>query len=614
MELRTLVERAKAGDQQAMAQLYQETSPRVYALALRLTGNPDQAMDVVQESYLSALQNLESLRNPEAFLSWIFQIAANRCRKVLRQEGRFVSPGGEDEEEQDYFDAIPDPNEDLIPEEAADIGETRRLVMELVNQLPEAQRECVILYYFSQCSVEQIARLQACTEGTVKSRLNYARKKLKEGVLALEARDNIRLHSLAPIGLLFACVGSELPAPGAFLLTWQNVAAGVGTAGAAAASAGAASAAGQSAGAGAGAAAASGSQTASGVGAAAKGMAGALKMKIAAGVAAAAVLAGGAGVVLHQSAVTFSDPVFEQNVRIILDKPTGPLHESDLQEITVLWISDEGMSTEFHQDQDFFTNADEGTQPVTSLADVSLFPDLDMLHCYTHDSGALLNTLTENETLHFIVNGLAGEEGLWIEDLSFVERLPNLTYLSLCTAADADLTPVEEKESLRELNLRMEGGGTLDVSQLTGLYRLTLESEQDTELRLETTQELPELLMLELGNGGTLDFSLEVLSNMPALELLELDMVKNLDLTPVARLPHLRALALNYRGGDNPPADLTPLLESESLEICGIYLLPEGSVVPPQLPVSIQEWEQYWTILYEVQDRVNQMIRENGPA
>ena len=82
MELRTLVEQAKTGDPAAMGELYQATNQRVYALALRLTGNPDEAMDVVQESYLSALQNLEGLRNPDAFLSWIFQIAANRCRKL----------------------------------------------------------------------------------------------------------------------------------------------------------------------------------------------------------------------------------------------------------------------------------------------------------------------------------------------------------------------------------------------------------------------------------------------------------------------------------------------------------------------------------------------------
>ena len=612
MDLRTLVEQAKGGDQQAMGALYQQTCQRVYALALRLTGNKDTAMDVVQESYLSALEHLEDLRNPDAFLSWIFQIAANRCRKVQRQAGRLVSPGGEDEEEADYFDAIPDPNEALIPEAAADSGETRRLVMELVDSLPPEQRECVILYYFTQCPVEQIARVQGCAEGTVKSRLNYARKKLKEGVLALEARDNIRLHSLAPIGLLFACIGDELPSPAAFLLTWQNVAAGVGTAGTAAASAGAASAAaGQGAGAGAGAAAAGGSQAASGVSAAAKGMAGALKIKIAAGVAAAAVLAGGAGVMLHQPAVTFSDPVFEQNIRILLDKPTGALRESDLNEITVLRITDEGMLTD--SSQSFPEIAVEGTRPVSSLADVALFPDLDILHCNTHDSGALLNTLTENETLHFISGGAAGGEGLWIEDLSFVERLPNLTSLSLAVAAGADLTPVEERESLRSLNLILEDGDTVDVSRLTGLYWLTLSTITGSDLALETSQELSQLLALELG-GGTAASSLEVLSSTPSLELLDLYMVNPLDLTPVARLPHLRALQLNYANINNPPADLTPLLQSDSLEICSVDFLPEGSIVPPQLPVSIQEREQYWTILYEVQDRVNQLIREKGPA
>ena len=72
VELCVLVEEAKAGNQAAMGALYQETSQRVYALALRLTGNPDQAMDVVQGSYLSAIEHLDSLRNPNAFMSWMF--------------------------------------------------------------------------------------------------------------------------------------------------------------------------------------------------------------------------------------------------------------------------------------------------------------------------------------------------------------------------------------------------------------------------------------------------------------------------------------------------------------------------------------------------------------
>ena len=202
MALKTLVERAKGGDQQAMGELYEQTSQRVYALALRLTSDPELAMDVVQDTYLSAMQNLEKLRDPQALTHWLAQIAANRCRKLLRKEGRYVSPQ-QDEEDTSFFDAIPDPDEKLIPETAADDGETRRLLRELIDDLPEAQRECMILFYFSQCPVEQIAQVQECSEGTVKSRLNYGRKKLKEGILALEARDGIRLHSLVPVGVLF---------------------------------------------------------------------------------------------------------------------------------------------------------------------------------------------------------------------------------------------------------------------------------------------------------------------------------------------------------------------------------------------------------------------------
>ena len=187
MEMTELVRRAQAGDQEAMGELYQQTSKQIYALALRLTGRPELAMDAVQDTYLSAMQNLEKLRDPKALTHWLAQIAANRCRKLLRKEGRYVSPQ-QDEEDTSFLDAIPDPDEKLIPETAADDGETRRLLRELIDDLPQAQRECMILFYFSQCPVEQIAQVQECSEGTVKSRLNYGRKKLKEGILALEAR------------------------------------------------------------------------------------------------------------------------------------------------------------------------------------------------------------------------------------------------------------------------------------------------------------------------------------------------------------------------------------------------------------------------------------------
>ena len=600
MELTELVRKAQGGDQEAMSQLYQQTCQRVYALALRLTSDPDRAMDAVQESYLSALQNLDKLQKPEAFLHWMFQITANCCRKFHNREKRYVSPE-QDEEENSYFDSIPDPDEKLLPEAAADSGETRRLVMELVDRLPQEQRECVVLYYFSECSVEEISRLQACTENTVKSRLNYARKKLKEGVLALEARDGIRLHSFAPIGLLLACTGEELPASAAFLHAWQNVAAGLGTAGAAAAStAAAAASAGEAAGTGAAAAAggqaagtgaaaaASGGHTAAG--AAVKGVAGALKMKIAAGVAAGAVLVGGMGIALNQSpAVTFADPAFEQNIRVLLDIPSGAIRESDLEDIPSLSICGDGMSIYSYE-------AEEGTGPVSSLEDLSLFPDLWRVDYQISDDGALLETLPVSDTIISLSVNVNDAEGPGISDLSFLDQLPQLTRLNAHLSTGTDLTPVEQKTPLNNLSLQLDGNDTLDVSQLTNLRVLDFWGAQDIEIALETSSDLPELQYLHLPGGSQLVSSLDILYHMPALEYLNLNAVADTDLTPLGQLEHLRVAILDYNGR---PIDLTPLTQCPNLEVCSAYDIPEGSVVPPELPMEIGTHE-----------RADELIRE----
>ena len=613
MELTELVRKAQGGDQEAMSQLYQQTCQRVYALALRLTSDPDRAMDAVQESYLSALQNLDKLQKPEAFLHWMFQITANCCRKFHNREKRYVSPE-QDEEENSYFDSIPDPDEKLLPEAAADSGETRRLVLELVDRLPQEQRECVVLYYFSECSVEEISRLQACTENTVKSRLNYARKKLKEGVLALEARDGIRLHSFAPIGLLLACTGEELPASAAFLHAWQNVAAGLGTAGAAAAStAAAAASAGEAAGTGAAAAAggqaagtgaaaaASGGHTAAG--AAVKGVAGALKMKIAAGVAAGVVLAGGAGIALSQSpAVTFADPAFEQNIRVLLDIPSGTIREDDLEEVRMLWVTDTGMALGW-TDQDSFSIAEEGTGPVSSLEDLSQLPYLTGVHLYSHDPDTLLGTIGENAQLTFL--DLGAIPGAEAADLRFLEGLPNLKLLSMSVAPGADLTPLEERMSLMHLHLLLQGH-TLDLSGLTELRDLSVQDASGSRNTLTLTAELPGLLMLTVDRYENFPGALELVSYMPALEYISLSAKEEvMDLSPLSQLTQLWAVNLNLF---QLPVDLTPLAACPSLEVCSPYALPEGSIVPPGLPLELGGRDQLWAVYDEILEKVNQAI------
>lgn len=582
MDLTELVRRAQAGDAQAMGELYEQTSRRVYALALRLTNDGERAMDVVQETYLAVLQHLDSLRNPEAFLSWTFQIAANRCHRLNKQEGRYVSVPSEEEGDGDFLEAIPDPDEGILPESVADNLETRRLVMKLVDKLPDVQRECVILFYFSRLTVEQIAEIHACSTGTVKSRLNYARKKLKDEVLALEKRDGIRLHTLAPVGLLLRCLKSELPTPDAFSEVWHAV--GAGAAGTTAASAASGTAAASSA---------AGKTTVST----------ALKLKVVAGLAAGGVLAGVVGVTLHEPALTFSDPAFEQNIRILADVPEGPIRASDVEEISVLYVTAEGMATQQEWDgENLSVLLEEGTGPVGSLEDLSLLPHLDSLHYMVEDSGALLNTVTD-ERLTSVILDTTGEAGQPVSNLAFLDALPNLRYLSIAVAPGTDLTPLEKADSLVELNVSLSGD-TLDLSQLTELGWLQAQGTPGTQNALTSSEELPELLVLSLQGYEAWGPSLEVVSHMPALAYFSMDGATDVDFTPLAQLDGLRAVQLNF---DQYPVDLAPLTDCPSLEVCSVYSFAPDSVVPLQLSsapdASMRIWDIYDELLGTVRDR-----------
>lgn len=196
MELIELVHHAKTSNAEAQGKLYEATYKRVYYLALRLTKNPEDAEDATQETFLAAFGALPNLQNDNAFEGWLFQIAANKCRNKLSRTKQT------DELPEGFAEHTPDPDETFLPEAVLQNAEKRRLILAIIDSLPDAQRECVMLFYYSELSVKQIAETLDCSEGTVKSRLNYARQKIKEGILETEERDGIRLHVFVPFGLL----------------------------------------------------------------------------------------------------------------------------------------------------------------------------------------------------------------------------------------------------------------------------------------------------------------------------------------------------------------------------------------------------------------------------
>lgn len=560
MEQKELVLLAQKGDITAQEELYKATYQRAYYLALRLLQNADDAMDILQESYIVAFRALDSLQNPEAFSSWFAQIVANRSKNLLRSRNRFAKPSFGEEEEQDYFENIEDTDEAILPESVLDQEEKRRLVIQMIDELPDDQRECVMLYYFSGLSTEQVAQTQECSVGTVKSRLNYARKKLKESVLSLEKRTDIRLHTLVPLGLLFTGYAKDIPQGLDFRKPWleisKELAVGAASAGAGAGAAGAgkASVAAGTAGA-AGTAAAVGEAGAVGVAKAIALMG--MKGKLLVGAVAAAVAAAGvtAAVVLRDPVLEFQDPQFEAAFAQAAGLTVGKIKQSDVEEIEDLYfyedqiyVDGESYWDNFETESPYIKALDypDAQWPAVNLTDLNLFTNLDSVQ------------------LDFVT--IENPEAL-------AER--NLRYLSLSGVRMDNWDAINQMGSLKDLYILMPNvaQGSLDFSNFPDLLSLNLTTRSADEWGTAYTglETLQNLRMFEgMNYEGVTDLSF--LTGMPQLEWCNLNLSQITNASSLSALQNLRSL---YLWGNSSDTDLEFLLQMPSLEAVGVSVNDE---------------------------------------
>ena len=201
-DIKKLVLQAAQGNKAAFGALYEETGRTVYFSCLNLLGAPQLAEDITQETYLTALQKLGTLAQPENFPAWVNRIGINLCKMHFRNNS---APEDNSEE---IIEEIPD--EGLIPEEYVSNDAKRKIIMDIIDTvLTEEQRQSVILYYFDMLTVPEIAEVMNCTTGTVTSRLSAARKKIKEAVLIYEENNNDRLHAAVPVFILSKLLNKE---------------------------------------------------------------------------------------------------------------------------------------------------------------------------------------------------------------------------------------------------------------------------------------------------------------------------------------------------------------------------------------------------------------------
>lgn len=171
--MKDLITRAKKGDKMAISELYSRTYKELLYYCDRLCRNDHDAEDLVQETYVTALEKLEQYRFDENFKGWLHTIALHKFynkRRSLRPE-----IWAEDTAD------IPGNEELSCPEEYAEDRELYRLLSRIIaDKLTEPQRITVVMFYYDEMSIARIAQLLECSQGTVKSRLYYARKLIRQ--------------------------------------------------------------------------------------------------------------------------------------------------------------------------------------------------------------------------------------------------------------------------------------------------------------------------------------------------------------------------------------------------------------------------------------------------
>lgn len=182
-ELR-IIQNVLSGSREQYELLVRENQTKVYNLALKMTGSREDALDISQEVFIKAYVSLSSFRGDSLFSSWVYRLTYNMCIDLSRKSKRrkTVPMVFTDKDEEDSPLEIPD--EAHLPETELEKKELQSEISAAVCDLPEEYRKIFIMREFDGLSYEEIAKSLCISQGTVKSRLSRARKRIAQRLIA----------------------------------------------------------------------------------------------------------------------------------------------------------------------------------------------------------------------------------------------------------------------------------------------------------------------------------------------------------------------------------------------------------------------------------------------
>lgn len=189
LELMKAVEHMKMGEERGFNVFYAKTNNFVYARARHAINDEQDALDLVQEVYIIAYRNIESLREIEYLYAWLGAITLRQGARMANKKKHQVLLS---EEHQEMIEEVAD--ETVKLESSIINAEHAEILKRMLEKLPEEQKSVIISYYYDGLKVEQMAELAKTSAGTIKSRLYLARKRLKKYILELEKKEGITLR------------------------------------------------------------------------------------------------------------------------------------------------------------------------------------------------------------------------------------------------------------------------------------------------------------------------------------------------------------------------------------------------------------------------------------
>ena len=191
--IKELVLSAKNGNKKAFDKLYKLTSNDVWFTCVSLLKDEENSKDIMQETYITAFLKLDTLKDEEKFCGWLTAIATNKSKNKLKGKVEYQI-------DDEVLIAKTETDELMLPEEYINKAEKRKVLLQIIEDtLSFNQYQVVLMFYFNELSIAEIAQALEISEGTVKSRLNSSRAKMKTAIEDYENKSGDRLHGVVVV-------------------------------------------------------------------------------------------------------------------------------------------------------------------------------------------------------------------------------------------------------------------------------------------------------------------------------------------------------------------------------------------------------------------------------